>query len=185
MFFTKLDKEILSFLEKQKEVGNIPVCEKNCNHCCKKVPLIASKIEIQQISKKLNTLNKMLQKEIKTNIQKLDKKYKTNEHGKLIKNVQDLEKSEFLKMSYQCPFLMGNACAIYDVRPRLCRTYFSSNKEICQTLGGTGDIQMPFSEELELYYKNEYPENYMEKDMIMGHVHRNIVYDNGKFKSII
>jgi Fe-S-cluster containining protein len=184
MFFKKIDETVKGFLQKQEVIGKKPACEKSCSECCKKVPLIATKLEIELIAKKLNSLNKNMQKTIKNNIKKLDKKYYTNEHGKSYKNMSDIDNSQALALAYHCAFLIGNSCSIYEVRPQVCRSYFSSNKELCLN-HGTGDMIMK-DENIELlsYYKEYFPHNFYNNELLLGHVHRNIAFSNGQFISV-
>lgn len=183
MYFKKMDNYINNILTNYSREDKQIACEKGCSTCCKNVPLIATKVEIKLIAQKLNTFNKILQDTIKSNIKKLDKKYQVGKSMR-IGSMEDLNNNEKFLMSYPCAFLIGNSCTIYDVRPKICRTYYSSNKNICNEKG-TADLFIQLPGELLKEYKIDYPENYKDNDEIVGHVHRCIDFKNNKFISLL
>ncbi len=179
MYYDKFDHEVENFLVKEKSEGKIPACEKGCSDCCKNVPLLISPSEIDYIVAKLNTLNKTQQKNIAKNIKQLDKKYTVPPEK--INTMEAIQESRAMQMNYQCPFLLGNNCAIYEARPMLCRGYMSSNKNLCKD--GTGDMIFHMPEEIRSHYLDT-DDNKIGNNLLRSHAHRSIEYKNGKFHSL-
>ena len=179
MDYSKIDLAINDFIQEEAKKGNCIACGDGCSDCCKSVPLMLSPSEIDVIVQKLNSLNKHQKKSISKNIKQLDKKYTAQPEN--INSHEKLAHSKSINMNYQCPFLLGNRCAIYEVRPIICRTYFSTDKTLCKSSTGNLIFKLPeelaFSNTIDGY-------DAIGKQFIKSHAHRSIDFKDGKFISL-
>jgi Fe-S-cluster containining protein len=91
----------LAYIRKQQEVF-IPFVCKRCGECCRKVSVRPHEINFRQVAKYLNVSRK-----------EIAEKYLA------ITTAADGETVH----RKPCPFLKGNDCAIYPVRPSPCKGY--------------------------------------------------------------
>jgi len=100
-YLNKLEIELYEYAER-----NIKVIEpcKRCTECCKRSGQIATVFEIDRIVEFLNVESNSFSEQI------------------IIKGVSFVF-YRFKKVDFGCPFLDGNVCRIYSVRPFQCRTY--------------------------------------------------------------
>lgn len=83
-------------------------CKKGCAKCCRNSEFPYSAMEAKFLLEGALSLSEDTQKQVETNIaQILEKKKKYR--GK--------------KFRYDCPFLINNACSVYEYRGVICRTF--------------------------------------------------------------
>ncbi len=141
-FIRVLTNHVNEHFEDQKEYIK---CAKGCAHCCKNAEYPCSELEFEFVKLGFSTLNPDIQQKIISNIDNI-KKEKANFSGE--------------KFRYTCPFLINDACSIYNFRMIICRTfglaYYIENEQ-------TGEIsrKAPFCMELGLNYGDVYDKETM------------------------
>ena len=118
-----LDSKLSKFFISQKP---FIFCKKGCARCCQKAQFPYSLLEIKYLL---------------TGFLKLDKKTQQ-------KIADEKKKFKGKKFRYDCPFLIGNICSVYDYRGVLCRTFGLMTKII------DDEIKAPFCADLGLNYSN-------------------------------
>ncbi len=76
--------------------------------CCQNAQFPYSKIEMQYLFLGAKELPKEIFDKIEANIEKI------------LKNKKDFKGEKFV---YDCPFLIGNVCSVYDFRGIICRSF--------------------------------------------------------------
>lgn len=117
-------KKYLEFLEEKlgkffKSQKPFIFCKAGCCHCCRHAQFPYSLLETQYLLQGAVQLPQKIQDQINKNLaETLEKKKKFK--GK--------------KFLYDCPFLINNACSVYDYRGVVCRAFglmtFDENKKI-------------------------------------------------------
>ncbi len=100
-----LDAKLNSFFENQ---ALYICCKKGCCKCCKKAQFPYSQIELKYLLKGLWQLSPANKKHVADNIKKL-KQEKENFTGETF--------------FYDCPFLINDACSVYEYRGIVCRSF--------------------------------------------------------------
>lgn len=100
-----LNKKLTGFFAKQKPYI---FCKKGCTRCCKHAQFPYSAIEMRYLLDGALTLDEQTQKRIESNVAEILER-KKNYRGK--------------KFKYDCPFLVNNACSVYEFRGVICRTF--------------------------------------------------------------
>ncbi len=100
-----IDKKLEKFFNKQKDYI---FCKKGCGLCCQNAQFPYSKIEMQYLFLGAKELPKEIFDKIEANIEKI------------LKNKKDFKGEKFV---YDCPFLIGNVCSVYDFRGIICRSF--------------------------------------------------------------
>lgn len=98
-FLASVNSDLTKIFEYQKEYI---VCKKGCSYCCERGDYPLSKLEFEYLMSGFEKLEENLKNQIKQNIE-------TAKQGD--------------KDSYKCPFLIDNACSVYEYRPFVCRTF--------------------------------------------------------------
>lgn len=125
-----LDSKLSKFFISQKP---FIFCKKGCARCCQKAQFPYSLLEIKYLLTGFLKLDKKTQQKIEENIQKI---------------ADEKKKFKGKKFRYDCPFLIGNICSVYDYRGVLCRTFGLMTKII------DDEIKAPFCVDLGLNYSN-------------------------------
>ncbi len=116
-----IQHELDNLFEKQKEYL---CCEKGCGKCCKYGQFHYSEIEFLYLL---------------TGFMQLDEEIQTIIESRIIKILE--EKKNFkgnLPFKYDCPFLIDEACSVYDYRGVICRSFGLMIQD------PTGKINVPF-----------------------------------------
>lgn len=98
-------------------------CKKHCSECCQ-FTFPISLLDLKFLLKGLNLLNDDIKVLISKNIDDL-------------KEIEQIDYDEFIEKNSEggvrirCPFLINDACSIYDYRPFPCRIHFSTTPELC------------------------------------------------------
>ncbi len=100
-----LNKKLLKFFASQKPYI---FCKQGCSRCCRHAQFPYTAIEFRFLLGGALTLDDATQKKIESNIKAILEK-KKKYRGK--------------KFLYDCPFLIDNACCVYDYRGVICRTF--------------------------------------------------------------
>ena len=115
-------------------------CKKGCSYCCEKGEFPTTEIEMQYLYYGFMFLSDDVKKNIHEKITKL----------KELKKQHSVEK----ELLYECPFLINNACCLYEYRPIICRThglmFFLTDKN------GNLHKKIPYCVNLGLNYANVY-----------------------------
>ena len=99
-----LNEKLSKFFESQKEYIK---CSKGCSKCCEKGEYPYSETELKYLLSGFLELDKKTQDIIEQNIlEVIEQKKNTDE-----------------KFLYKCPFLINNACSVYEYRGIICRTF--------------------------------------------------------------
>ena len=181
----KFHKKIDEIVE--KEIADLkikPVCQSGCSECCRKVHISVFPEEINTIVEALNSMDFKVRKAIANKIAIIDK----NHFGKkslLFSNSDISEMQNHLheqqkQNSYECPLLHGDKCLIYHDRPAVCRTYYSTDSELCKTLNG--DIKITKA------YENNTTTYIMKTDnntVLPMSLFRNIDFKKNKFINLV
>jgi Fe-S-cluster containining protein len=103
------------------------VCSKGCSHCCHQNITIVD-VEGITISNYIDTMPSTLREQIKNNVMNWVKLFKANTPDRVLTeaDVIEFEKVAATKR-IACPFLINDACSIYEVRPITCRTHIVEN----------------------------------------------------------
>ena len=104
-FLQELDNELRGYFSEHKEYLK---CKKGCTDCCEKGEYPFSRLEAEYLMYGFVNLPKEIKSEIRKNISEL-KIAKRNFNGE--------------RFLYKCPFLINNACALYERRGIVCRTF--------------------------------------------------------------
>jgi Fe-S-cluster containining protein len=94
-----LNKKLERFFDEQSPYI---FCKKGCAKCCKKGTYLFSKIEFNYIMVGFTQLPIETQQKILSKVRKI---------------------KELNQENYECPFLINNACSVYDFRGIVCRSY--------------------------------------------------------------
>lgn len=157
-YYEDLDKEISAF-----KIHKKVACHEGCSHCCKNLTLNINIIEIPPIVDELNNLQDSHKQTIYQNIQNLDKKYNPS-----------------LPQVFDCPFLINNTCSVYNGRPIICRSMFSSDESSCKNHTGLNEIIFPISQITDKKYNATIGNN-----VINVLPYRAIDFKNGRFISLV
>jgi Fe-S-cluster containining protein len=132
--FLTLRQEIIEHLEKEvaqftATEANAIVCSKGCSACCyTRVEIkVLDAIAIAQSLALTLTAKECADLQIRCEQQ--------------AKYTAQMSRNEKFQKQVACPFLKGDLCSIYDIRPLTCRSYFSTNREICDT-GQPGHVRL-------------------------------------------
>jgi len=138
-FYIKADKELQQLSIKKD-------CKQGCTHCCK-VSIHPTLVEIIGVVDYLNKKDDVEFETLKRNIFAYNKKFEKKDPDITKKQYIDIDKSELLsfftardKISDYCPFLINNACYIYEMRPLICRYYISESSDICKANVAMPDV---------------------------------------------
>lgn len=118
LFF--IQGKLNGFFEKQKPYIK---CKKGCAKCCKNAVFPYSDIEVKYLMVGYSQLEKSVQDKIMQNIQNT------------LTLKKEFEGKEFL---YDCPFLIDDACSVYNHRGIICRSFGLI------TNGADGRMKVPF-----------------------------------------
>ena len=125
-----LDEKLSAFFKSQ---APFVFCKKGCALCCKNSEFPYSAIEARYLLQGALTLEKEKQELVAKNISMLLQK-KKNFKGE--------------KFKYDCPFLIDNACCLYEYRGVICRAFG------LMTSYQDGKIKAPFCSDVGLNYSN-------------------------------
>ncbi len=100
-----LQERLDRFFASQKEYI---ACKKGCAKCCKNAQFPYSLIEFKYLLQGFLTLDKETQDKVEANISKI---------------YQDKKLFKGEKFLYDCPFLIDEACCVYDYRGIVCRSF--------------------------------------------------------------
>lgn len=131
-FLEALDVELQGYFLQHKDYIK---CKKGCTDCCTIGEYPMSRLEAEYLMYGFVKLPKEVKSKIRTFIAEL----------KIEKNNSDSER--FL---YKCPFLIDKACALYDRRGIVCRTYGLAY------LKNDGTINLPNCANLGLNYAENF-----------------------------
>lgn len=118
LFF--IQTKLNGFFEKQKPYI---FCKKGCSMCCKNATFPYSSIEVQYLMLGFSSLDTATQDLVRNNIQSVidaKKNYKGND------------------FKYDCPFLVNDACSVYNHRGIICRSFGLLHN------GTDGRMKIPF-----------------------------------------
>lgn len=104
-FLEELDRELQGYFLKEKEFIK---CKKGCTDCCSVGEYPLSRLEAEYLMHGFVTLPREIKDVIRKNISYLK-----------------IKKRDFCgeRFLYKCPFLIDNACAVYERRGIICRTF--------------------------------------------------------------
>lgn len=138
-YLSELNSKLDKYFDEQREFIS---CKAGCGLCCKTSYYAASEVEYSYVRTGFKNLSEDLQEIIRNRaIQAL------KDRNMFLKNNPDT-----LKFSYKCPFLINEACSIYEYRPMLCR----SHGLIYNDVEKTGKINAPYCMTQGLNYSNVY-----------------------------
>lgn len=100
-----LEERLAGFFQRQKEYI---CCHKGCSLCCKNAEFPYSKLEVRYLAVGFFTIEESVQELIEKRFYELG-----------------LQKKSFTgeKFLYDCPFLINDACSVYEYRGVVCRTF--------------------------------------------------------------
>ena len=130
-----LEERLNGFFDRQKEYI---CCHKGCSLCCRNAEFPYSRLEMQYLAEGYFSLNDELQNIIETRFNTL------RENKKIFKGE---------KFLYDCPFLINDACTVYEYRGVVCRTFGL----LSQSPDGT--VKTPFCCFKGLNYSKVFDEN--------------------------
>ncbi len=104
-FLEELDRELRGYFSEHQEYLK---CKKGCTDCCESGEYPFSRLEAEYLMYGFVNLPKEIKSEIRKNIAEL----------KILKN-----KFKGERFLYKCPFLVNNACTLYERRGIVCRTF--------------------------------------------------------------
>ena len=122
-FYAALDEE-LSHIKKS--------CRKGCHYCCYD-PIYADILEAEYIKIHLKHLSPSSFTVITEEWRKWFDKYSRLDlhRNDVLTREQFMEQKRVLTLNkVKCPFLINNECSIYEVRPVLCRTFYSTGSPL-------------------------------------------------------
>ncbi len=125
-----LDEKLSKFFDSQSP---FIFCKRGCSHCCKKSQFPYSLTEMQYLLSSLEQLPTPIQNEIEKNLQTI---------------LAQRGKYKGTKFKYDCPFLINNACSVYNYRGVICRTFGLMTQVENQK------VKAPFCSHLGLNYSN-------------------------------
>lgn len=114
----RLDQDAAEFIGNK---ANGIACRKGCSACCHTLTEITV-LDAMELAQELKA--RRTPEEI-TALRK-----KTEELGAA---VAELSREEKFIQRIACPLLDDNLCTVYEARPVVCRSYFSTDLEICET----------------------------------------------------
>lgn len=123
-FLEELDRELQGYFLKEKEFIK---CKKGCTDCCSVGEYPLSRLEAEYLMHGFVTLPREKKDIIRKNISELKiKKRNFNQVPPSPPRHHEpceahLNKGE--RFLYKCPFLVDNACAVYERRGIVCRTF--------------------------------------------------------------
>ena len=136
LYLAFLNEKLHGFFEKQKEYIK---CQKGCAKCCKGAEYPFSLLEFQYLLQGFCNLDKETQNVIDRKIDKI---------------IQEKKAYKGEKFSYDCPFLIDDACSVYNNRGIVCRAFgllVPDDKD-------TENTKIPFCYKYGLNYANVYDE---------------------------
>ena len=160
------------------------VCSKGCSTCCENVHISVFPEELNIIVRSLNNLNYKTRNSIAKKINLIDKTWKSSGSisfkSDAIEDIQLFMNNQHKINSYVCPLLQNGICLIYENRPAVCRVYYSSNENLCQSLNADMNYK-------DVYYKYYTPYISTDNDQIMlpFSLFRNIDFINNKFVNVV
>lgn len=108
-FLKELDLELAEYFEREKAFIK---CRKGCIDCCSAGEYPMSRLEAEYLMYGFVKLDKAAKDQIRKNIAEL----------KLAKTERGAGRQEE-RFLYKCPFLLDGACAVYERRGIVCRTF--------------------------------------------------------------
>ncbi len=117
----KYTEEIIESFKSQCNKEEVVIeCEKKCSFCCYQSVLVAphEAIYVWHYIKQMTNIE--IKEKIFSRIEEKNKK------------TSKMKTNEFLHFKSPCPFLEGNLCSIYPVRPFGCRLHLSASKKSCK-----------------------------------------------------
>lgn len=127
-FLKVINEDFEKIFEFQKEYIH---CKKGCALCCKRGDFPLSNVEFEYLMQGFETLDENLKNTIKQNME----------------NVKQGDRD-----SYICPFLIEDACSVYEYRPIVCRTFGVLTED------SKGNPAFPFCTTLGLNFSEIYDE---------------------------
>lgn len=136
-FHNDLDLSVKQAFEYIQKIdpSRAPVCQRGCTVCCENVYFEIFLDEMPVFISALNKLPFKLKKQIAKNIAAITEMYILNggrTNPVIDKEACDSKAVEAFRLKYRCPLLVSGGCVIYPDRPAACRTYFSTNKSLCE-----------------------------------------------------
>lgn len=132
--FLTLRQEIIEHLEREAALftatqANAIACSKGCSACCH------TRVEIKALDAiaMARSLALTLTAKECANLQ-----MRCEQQAKYTAR---MTRNEKFRKQVACPFLKDDLCSIYDIRPLTCRSYFSTNREICDA-GQPGHVRL-------------------------------------------
>lgn len=107
-FLKELDCELAEYFEREKAFVK---CRKGCNDCCSAGEYPFSRLEAEYLMQGFVRLDKTTKNQIRENIVEL----------KLAAAAKACSAGE--RFLHKCPFLIDGACAVYERRGIVCRTF--------------------------------------------------------------
>ena len=122
-FYDELEHQI------NRDFDSAIVCKKGCAYCCQRSECYAFSVEAAIAAAYLNGLSKRTRQKISERIEIFDKEF-------MKKGLQGMDLRNGIPLQYEtllppCPFLIEKACAIYEVRPMICRAFISHSVLEC------------------------------------------------------
>lgn len=138
--YREIDRVIAKELERLRQEGIVPTCQKGCHFCCRQViptTILEARVSGQYIKRNFSEYQR---DELRNKLLNWFKWVETElpEHTSKAGN----EKKAFYNYGPDCPLLVDGECSIYPVRPVTCRThYVSSNPDSCRPYTDTQAAQ--------------------------------------------
>ena len=119
-----LDPALAESLAKQRAV-----CKAGCSYCCLQVPELYA-IEFEAIKEAQQKLLRPVRKLIATQTKKVLEAFDriAREHPEAISDNDLNAQGIRLMPRIPCPYLVNQKCAVYQVRPTICRCWFNDRR---------------------------------------------------------
>lgn len=122
------------YMQCDAEVRKIKTsCQKGCSYCCR-YPVMSTEPEAIVIEQHLRFVPQTMLSRIKQKWTDWQQRIQKEGLGKVDMLDYEAYSNEYFIRGIECPFLLDDECSIYQVRPLICRSYFTTESpETCKT----------------------------------------------------
>lgn len=121
LLYEAMDGLIISLLQRSSVEGRPVECKNGCAWCCHQA--------VFAVSHELILIREFIFQNLKgTGTERIK-----SSAALKIKRTTGSSMKQRLEIKYPCPFLSGNSCSIYPVRPMACRIYLSTSRLSCES----------------------------------------------------